>query len=622
MWKCTIFQIYVVWFVIDKCNSISSPIAPFTNYTHSTELQTNIADLWWTTDDVKKEITFELHIRSTGWIALGISPAGGMNGADIAIGWVDSLGKVTIQDRYAFGRSKPMIDNTTQDWFALQGREQNGWTAIQFKRLFDTCDNMDYPIKWGTNNLIFAYGLIDPDPSRPDGDITYHDTRRGSRTIPLHSYSDPPSEDKFIGLDTFEWRLNNYLVPSNDTTYHCKIYKVPSGFTTKRHAIAHKILIDASNLDLVHHLLFYECDSTAVFDDTNLPDGLCDDLTNKTELCSANIATGWAVGGDFILEFPQEAGYPVGGDFPIKYYMIEMHFNNPQLNSDRRDSSGIRFYLSNQLRQHDLGYLTFGVSSNLMGLAIPPQVDQFIVDSYCSSNATQTFPTSGITVTSAFPHTHLQGIIAFLYDEWNTFIKFCFHIGKTVWTKLIRNEKAVQYLFNADAFDSNYQFHNRLPKPIKLYPGDAFATRCVYQTMDKNDITLGGQRTKDEMCFNMFMYYPRMNNMYLCATINHPLAWQKLMNASAPPSYSVLGQWLRNLKWTPELAVQWQEFYNDATRLLLYGRSGQLQRQILQGIPTYKDFQPDICRKSAGYQQKLGIILIFAPFLMTIFYLQ
>ncbi len=67
-------------------------------------------------------------------------------------------------------------------------------------------------IQSGTNHLIFAYGLVDPDPSRPDDDITYHDTRRGSRTIPLRSYNDPPSEDKFIGLDTFEWRLNNVRI--------------------------------------------------------------------------------------------------------------------------------------------------------------------------------------------------------------------------------------------------------------------------------------------------------------------------------------------------------------------------------------------------------------------------
>ncbi len=40
-----------------------------------------------------------------------------------------------------------MIDNTTTDWFALRGREQNGWTAIQFKRALDTCDTMDVSIK-------------------------------------------------------------------------------------------------------------------------------------------------------------------------------------------------------------------------------------------------------------------------------------------------------------------------------------------------------------------------------------------------------------------------------------------------------------------------------------------
>jgi len=55
-------------------------------------------------------------------------------------------------------------------------------------------------------------------------------------------------------------------------------------------------------VDLIHHLLLYECDPTAVFDDNNLPDGVCDDVSSKTDLCSSNIATGWAVGGDFVSE--------------------------------------------------------------------------------------------------------------------------------------------------------------------------------------------------------------------------------------------------------------------------------------------------------------------------------
>ncbi|CAF3785266.1 unnamed protein product [Rotaria sp. Silwood1] len=133
--------------MIEKCSAISSPLQPFTTYRHSTELQANVADLWWTVDVVEREVMFELHIKTTGWIALGISPAGGMKGADIGVGWVDNMGKVHFQDRYAFDYVKPIIDNTTTDWYALQGREQNGWTAIQFKRLIDTCDSMDVPIK-------------------------------------------------------------------------------------------------------------------------------------------------------------------------------------------------------------------------------------------------------------------------------------------------------------------------------------------------------------------------------------------------------------------------------------------------------------------------------------------
>ncbi|CAF5192478.1 unnamed protein product, partial [Rotaria magnacalcarata] len=95
-----------------------------------------------------------------------------------------------------------------------------------------------------------------------------------------------------------------YRVPStSDTTYHCKVYKVPSRLSTKQHVIAHKALIDPANRDLVHHLLVYECDSATIFDDANLPDGLCDDIFPKLQLCTTNIASIWAVGGDEVCLF-------------------------------------------------------------------------------------------------------------------------------------------------------------------------------------------------------------------------------------------------------------------------------------------------------------------------------
>ncbi|CAF3793088.1 unnamed protein product [Rotaria sp. Silwood1] len=585
--------------IIEKCASISSPIQPMANYKYSIELEANIADLWWTIDDVRKEITFDLHIRTTGWIALGISPGGGMTGADIGVGWVDSRGRVYFQDRYASGFAQPMIDNTTNDWFAVQGRELNGWTAIQFKRLLDTCDSMDYPIKSGTNILIYAYGLVDPDES----EISYHENRRGTRMIPLQSYSQPPSNDKFAELDYFELRLSNYIVPSNDTTYHCKIYKAPTSYATKRHAIAYKILIDNENSDLVHHLLMHECNPSFTFDDNNLPDGVCDEINDKIEPCSSSIATGWAVGGDHLIEFPEQAGYPVGLNSPNKYFMVQMHYDNPKQTSNRRDSSGIRFYLGNQLRQHDLGYLTFGTVSTLLGLAIPPKVEKFIVDSYCPSNATRNIPKSGITVLSSFPHTHLQGV--------------------SLWTKLIRNKTAVEYLFNAESYHFNYQFENRLAKPIQLYPGDEFATRCIYNTMNKNE---GGERTRDEMCLHFVTYYPRMDDLSVCFTMNTVQSLQDIINSSAPFDYFAAKKWFLDLKWTPESSKQWQEYYNKAPRLSVFARAGQFETEPLDAVPKYQDFEPVQCQKQIStnnnaafvYQKAFSFLSIFIVLILIV----
>lgn len=55
---------------------------------------------------------------------------------------------------------------------------------------------------------------------------------------------------------------------------------------------------------------------------------------------------------------------------------------------DRTDSSGIRFYLGAQPREHELGYLTLGADSSALGIVLPPRTDHFIVDSYCSAIAT------------------------------------------------------------------------------------------------------------------------------------------------------------------------------------------------------------------------------------------
>lgn len=143
---------------------LSSSLTLYTTYENQIEVESHNLSIWWNVDEIKKEIVFEYHVKTTGWIGLGVSPGGGMINADIAIGWIDEKGNIhlkvisifdlicksmnLIKDCYALNNSKPMIDKTTNDWFPLNGREENGWTIIQFKRLLNTCDQqMDVPIK-------------------------------------------------------------------------------------------------------------------------------------------------------------------------------------------------------------------------------------------------------------------------------------------------------------------------------------------------------------------------------------------------------------------------------------------------------------------------------------------
>ncbi len=65
-------------------------LVPSEDYTHKLivdEENPNQFVLFWKmiNDD---EIQFEAHCKSNGWVGIGISSNGGMEGADFAIGWV------------------------------------------------------------------------------------------------------------------------------------------------------------------------------------------------------------------------------------------------------------------------------------------------------------------------------------------------------------------------------------------------------------------------------------------------------------------------------------------------------------------------------------------------------
>lgn len=67
--------------------------------------------------------------------------------------------------------------------------------------------------------------------------------------------------------------------------------------------------------------------------------------------------------------------------------MMQMHYDNPGLHANVRDSSGLRLHLTPELREFDSGYLSVLAPLDFR-LLVPPGQTDFMVASRCNSECT------------------------------------------------------------------------------------------------------------------------------------------------------------------------------------------------------------------------------------------
>jgi hypothetical protein len=107
-------SIILLIFVVFNDAATFKPLKPLVpsedDYTHNIAADDNDPNqyflLWKIINE--EEIQFEAHVRTNGWVGLGISPNGGMGGSDIVIGWVKD-NKAYLKDCSASDKSTPII---------------------------------------------------------------------------------------------------------------------------------------------------------------------------------------------------------------------------------------------------------------------------------------------------------------------------------------------------------------------------------------------------------------------------------------------------------------------------------------------------------------------------------
>lgn len=116
---------------------------------------------WTNTDDT---ISIGIKAKTTGWVAIALSPTLSKGGADLIIGAVTGS-QVTLIDSYSPGYSgghpRDSSSGGTDDLYDIRGSESGGVTTIEFKRKINTLDFRDVAFVNGSNPFLFAVGPDD-----------------------------------------------------------------------------------------------------------------------------------------------------------------------------------------------------------------------------------------------------------------------------------------------------------------------------------------------------------------------------------------------------------------------------------------------------------------------------
>ncbi|CAL8101372.1 unnamed protein product [Orchesella dallaii] len=441
----------------------------------------------WEINFDQKSITFDVTGETTGYLGFGLSPAGGMQGADIVIGGIANDGTSYFGDYHGEGDFAPRRD-TSQDWRLISAFENTTHTFLRVTRLLDSCDHQDVPITNDTLSLIWALGRED--------DVTYHAGERGTVAMNL---LDPPQPN--VDISAFKsWEMTVDLVMPSEKSYAywCTIYKGPQ-FGTKTHIVGFRpVLKGPLAVKHTHHFVIYRCTNPPGADANKIfgpfADVRGDNCYTKeamarrpSQLCSAVLYVWGAGGKDMFL--PEHVGYPVGEE-KNEYFMLEIHYDNPQQVTDAKFSTGVEVFYTDKLRKYDAALMTIG-HTVVASLMIPPQQKDFQIVGHCSTGCTNlAIPPEGMNIFNILMHTHLQ--------------------GKKMRLRQFRNGTELPWVSNDEHYNFNYQKNRPLLEERRILPGDSLAFECHYDTTTRDKITTAGYSTRDEMCEAFIWYYPKL----------------------------------------------------------------------------------------------------------------
>ncbi|NYT00852.1 MAG: DUF2202 domain-containing protein [Methanocellales archaeon] len=148
-------------------------------------------EISWKNDE--DSLYMALKGETSGWISIGFEPTQWMKDTDMIMGAVDG-DNVTVLDKYSTNDYGPHVPDGelggTDDILDYGGREENGYTIIEFKRKMDTGDQYDKAFTVG-QRVSIIWSMADADSIK-----VMHNVARGEGILELESEALQPLREE------------------------------------------------------------------------------------------------------------------------------------------------------------------------------------------------------------------------------------------------------------------------------------------------------------------------------------------------------------------------------------------------------------------------------------------
>lgn len=517
-------------------------------FEHSLKLDNKATLEWLTDEDQRFQIIFKLTITKPSYpctCGFGFSDNGQLENGDYFIISIKNEKYFTFGDYHTNSEGHIFLDK--QSNYNLINTDLNrAKMVVTFSRLLDTCDSEDYLIDSSTTHIIHfvsmqTFKLLN---GLKISDISSHLKLTLTQLIRA-----PHEVPDVTSMDYFDVRNSDTSIPQKDTVYWCKVFKLHPKFTKKHHIVRFEGIIDEKNRDVVHHMELFHCVFDPPLEMTSFSD-VCTSETKPLGLRQCRkVVAAWAMGAEPFI-YPSHVGGVLGGSNYSLYLVLEIHYDNQKL-KQIIDSSGIRIYHTNSdnLREFDAGIMEVGLEYNSKN-SIPPNLNAFPLNGYCLSECTKVgLPSSGIIVFASQLHTHLT--------------------GRKVITRIKRRDGTEDILNSDYHYESHFQEIRLLKNDINIYPGDTIINTCVYNTMDRNNMTLGGYGIRDEMCVNYIHYYPA-SKIEICKSslrddvLEEFFKRMSQLDLANTSSFKTTNENFNSIRWTPLTSSILKELYDTS----------------------------------------------------------